>query len=150
MKQLLFSIVFILGLSSGPASAGGGIYKWVDDNGNVHFSDKPPSGGKASEVEVRINSYTSPQITASPFSGQAGNAASHQQVVLYSTRWCGYCKKARNYFQKNNIAFTEYDVETTEKGKRDYRALGGSSVPIILVGDKRLNGFSAAAFERIY
>ena len=150
MKQLLFSIVLFLGLSSGPASAGGGIYKWVDDNGNVHFSDKPPSEGKASEVKIRINSYTSPRITVSPFANQTDKAADSKQVVLYSTRWCGYCKKARNYFQKNNIASTEYDVETTEKGKRDYHALGGSSVPIILVGGKRLNGFSAAAFERIY
>ena len=69
---------------------------------------------------------------------------------MYSTTWCGYCKQARNYFQQNNIAFAEYDVEKSDKGKRDYKKMNGRGVPIILVGDKRMNGFSPGAFEKIY
>ncbi len=42
---------------------------------------------------------------------------------MYSTSWCGYCKKTHDYFNSNNIAFEEYDVETTTKGKRDYEKL---------------------------
>lgn len=148
MKSRLL-VLLLLGLAL-PSAVQAGIYKWVDGDGNVHFSDKPPAEVQASEVRVRINTYTSPQITSSPFAGQPDKAAGNKRVVLYSTSWCGYCKQARNYFQANNIPFTEYDVETSARGQRDYAAMGGGGVPIILVGNQRLNGFSASAFERIY
>ena len=69
---------------------------------------------------------------------------------MYGASWCGYCKKAKKYFNKNNIRFVEYDIERSTKGKRDYKALNGTGVPIILVGDQRMNGFSEAGFERMY
>lgn len=149
MKAYLRGLCLI-GLLTGPLFAVAGIYKWVDDNGNVHFSDKPPAEVRASKVEVRINSYSSPNITAAPVSQGQSKTAGSNRVILYSTSWCGYCKQARQYFRSNNIPFTEYDVETSARGKRDYAALGGNGVPIILVGNRRLNGFSIAAFEQIY
>jgi glutaredoxin len=63
-------------------------------------------------------------------------------VVLYTTQRCGYCKKAKQFLRQSNINYTEYDVETSNKGKRDYKKLSGKGVPIILVGDQRMNGFS--------
>lgn len=30
----------------------GGLYKWVDEQGGVHYSDKPPDGAKARELEI--------------------------------------------------------------------------------------------------
>lgn len=133
-------------MASPPLSAE--IFKYVDDNGNIHFTDKPPREQKVEEVEVRINSYTSPEIV--PFEASVTTRVRKGKVVMYSTQWCGYCKKARIYFRKNKIPFIEYDTETSEKGRRDYKTLDGHGVPIILVGKKRMNGFSEAGFERIY
>lgn len=72
------------------------------------------------------------------------------QVVMYSTDWCGYCKKARDYFRSQNIAFVEYDIEKNPQARRQYDALGAKGVPVILVGDKRMNGFSVSGFQGIY
>ena len=121
------------------------IYVYTDENGKKHFTDKPPKDAEVSIVEIKINSYESPNIES-----YSGSLASKDKVVMYSAVWCGYCKKARNYFNENNIAFTEYDVEKSSKGKRDYKNMNGKGVPIILVGKKRLNGFSSSQFEAIY
>jgi hypothetical protein len=43
-----------------------------------------------------------------------------------------------------------YDVEKSRTGKRDYKALHGKAVPIIIVGDKRMNGFTASRFDKLY
>ena len=150
MRVIWRLIPVLLALAAFSPTHTAGIYKWVDSEGNVHFGDKPPAESSASEVQVRINSYTSPEITSSPYASQPDKTAGNKQVVLYSTTWCGYCKQARQYFRSNSIPFTEYDVENSRKGRRDYRALGGSSVPIILVGNRRLNGFSPAHFEQVY
>ena len=69
---------------------------------------------------------------------------------MYSTDWCHYCKKARQYFKKNNIAYTEYDIDKNKKAKRRYKEMGATGVPVILVGKKRMNGFNQKGFERIY
>ena len=31
-------------------------------------------------------------------------------IVMYSTNWCPYCRKARLFFRQANIPYTEYDI----------------------------------------
>ena len=121
------------------------ILKWTDSDGRVHFGDKPPAGAETSIVEVRINTYESPNIEALQ---EILNPK--DKVVMYSAEWCGVCKKAKKYFRANNIPYKDYDIDKSSKGKKDYKKLGAKGVPVILVGKKRLNGFSAATFESIY
>ena len=121
------------------------ILKWTDSDGRVHFGDKPSAGAETSIVEVRINTYESPNIEALQ---EILNPK--DKVVMYSAVWCGVCKKAKKYFRENNIPYKDYDIDKSSKGKKDYKKLGAKGVPVILVGKKRLNGFSAATFESIY
>lgn len=137
-------IIAILLLFSSPCFAGG-IHQWRDKDGTVHFGDNPPASVQAKTVTVKPNVYKSPNVE-----GLSRLFPPTDKVILYSASWCKYCKKARSYFRAQNIPFTEYDVETSEKGRRDYERLGGHGVPVILVGKQRLNGFSESAFERIY
>ena len=122
------------------------IHQWRDKDGQLHFGDRPPADTTSTVVKVRTNVYTSPSIEAL----SSTPAKAEAQVVMYSASWCGYCRKARDYFTSHNVAFSEYDIETSEKGQRDYQQLGARGVPVILVGTQRLNGFTPAAFESIY
>jgi glutaredoxin len=130
--------VAILLLSASHASAG--IYSWTDGSGKVHFGDRPPTGREADQITVRVNTFASPPAI-SP-TGDITDAKG--KVVLYTTQRCGYCRKARRFLDREDIPYTEYDVETSKKGKRDYEKLNGRGVPIILVGDQRMNGFDEA------
>jgi len=67
-------------------------------------------------------------------------------VTMYSTSWCGYCKKARRLFERNDIPFEELDIEKSADALQAYQALGGRGVPLIKVGDKVVYGFS---YQRI-
>lgn len=137
-----FLILFVLALSPALHAE---IHKWRDENGTLHFSDKPPVDIESEVIVVEPNVYAQPTIEE-----VSVDLASNGKVVMYSTTWCGYCRKAREYFRTNKIAFKEYDVETNAKGKRDYKRLNASGVPVILVGKKRLNGFSEKKFDAIY
>lgn len=121
----------------------GEIYKWVDEQGKVHFSDKKPDAGPVEKVDVRVNTYTNVTFDISIFD-------SGDKVVMYSTSWCGYCKKARNYFRQNGIRFTEYDIEKNQTANREYDQMGAKGVPVILVGNQRMNGFNEQGFKRLY
>jgi glutaredoxin len=70
-------------------------------------------------------------------------------VVMYATSWCPYCAKARAYFGKKGIAYTEYDVEKSPSAKAEFRRLGGRGVPLILVGREKMSGFSEEGFDAL-
>jgi len=120
------------------------IYKWTDANGQTHFSDSKPAQLDIEPLELQINTYQSVSYERSSL-----KTDSHK-VVMYSTDWCGYCKKARRYFRQQSIAFTEYDIEKDTRARARYKKLGATGVPVILVGNKRMNGFSVSGFKKIY
>jgi len=126
------------------------VYRWTDGAGRIHFGDKPPADAASERLEIRINTYQSPQIVSQPSTGTAAKTAGRKSVVMYSAAWCGVCKRAASYFNAKSIPFQEYDVETSAKGKADFKRLGGRGVPVILVGEARMNGFSAHNFEQLY
>ena len=132
--------------STGPASneAASGIFKWVDENGLVHFSDEVPANHDFIEIELKeIRTYQ--RVSYGTSKVDIG-----KKVVMYSASWCGVCKKAKIYFNRKGVRFTEYDIERSTKAKRQFAQLGAKGVPVIIVGNKRMYGFSEAGFERIY
>ena len=119
------------------------IYKWIDEKGKVHFSDNKPRDLESEEIKLRINTYESVSYDTSIFN-------TGKKVVMYSTDWCAYCKKAKKYFVSKGIPFTEYDIEKNSEARKQYKQMGATGVPVILVGNKRMNGFSEEGFEKIY
>lgn len=110
------------------------IYRWKDADGRTHVSDKPPVDGGAERVQIRNSEAAKAK--------QAGNEPTSNTVVMLSASWCTVCKEARGWLSNKGIHFIEYDIEQSEMGKTEFRRLNGHGVPIILVGEKRLNGFS--------
>ena len=45
----------------------------------------------------------------------------HGGVVMYCTNWCPDCKKARRWFEKHNIEFTELNVTRNAKAGQQVR-----------------------------
>jgi len=43
-------------LAAAAAPALGQVYKWVDERGVTHYGERPPQGGKASEVPDKLGS----------------------------------------------------------------------------------------------
>ena len=151
------STIFLLlcAAFAGPICAGQ-LFKWVDEQGNIHYGDHPPENAHLESITGKISSYgkvsveplpSTPSKTASPDS--TGNVSA-KSVVMYSTSWCGFCKQAKSHFRSNNIPFKEYDIEKSPGAAKKFKQLNGRGVPVILIGDQRMNGFDAATFDRIY
>jgi len=72
MRRLL---ILLLLVGSGYATAG--VYRWIDDSGNVHFSDKPRVG--AEQIKLRETSVYTPPANADP--AQADSQAGEKVEV---------------------------------------------------------------------
>ncbi|MGI8495457.1 MAG: Uxx-star family glutaredoxin-like (seleno)protein [Pyrinomonadaceae bacterium] len=55
-------------------------------------------------------------------------------LIIYSKPGCPYCQKARDYYNENNIAFTEYDAQNDPQRKKEMLAFSGGdpTVPCII------------------
>lgn len=127
------------------------IYKWKDEHGNVHFGDRPPASAKTERVKVRVNTYQSVDEGYSPeWFYKSKPRQSRAQVVMYSAEWCGVCTRAKQYFREQQIPYKNLDIDKSQEAREGFDKLGGQGIPIILVGKRRMNGFSAARFEKMY
>jgi glutaredoxin-like YruB-family protein len=83
-----------------------------------------------------------------PADWEIATARRRVPVVMYSTAWCGVCKRAREYFKEKRIAFEEHDVDQNAAARAEYLRLNPRrSVPTIKIGDEVVVGFSAQAVE---
>lgn len=78
-------------------------------------------------------------------------ADSEGKVVLYSTSWCGYCKRSASYMRQKNIPFIERDIESNAAYKAEYKRAGGKGpVPFLVFGTQTMQGFSEVSIDRHY
>ncbi len=70
-------------------------------------------------------------------------------VTMYSTPTCGFCVKAKQYFQQNQNPFTEYNVGADQrKAEEMVRKSGQMGVPVIDIHGKIIVGFNQSEIER--
>lgn len=101
------------------------------------------SGGSSSAAAERSANESGPA------DWEIAAARRRVPVVMYSTVWCGVCKRARAYFEEKRIAFEEHDVDEDPRARAEYELLNPRrSVPTIKIGDEVVVGFSVAAVER--
>jgi glutaredoxin len=120
------------------------IYKWYDENGQLHFGDEKPEHLKAETVTIK------PNVEGYKAAYNDIPDASANSVTMYMTDWCGYCKKAKKYFIQQGIPFTEKNIETDARAKKEHKALGGGGIPLIMLNGQKMRGFSAKRFDRFY
>ena len=77
---------------------------------------------------------------------QMSTSDTPQQVILYATSWCGYCKKTRALFKELNVDYVEFDIEASAEGRAQHSALvardgGSGGVPVIVIGDRTVHGY---------
>jgi len=71
------------------------------------------------------------------------------KVTIYTTTSCVYCRMAKDFFQKNNVEYTELNVVHDEKAREDMikksRQLG---VPVIDVDGEIFVGFDQSGLKK--
>lgn len=66
-----------------------------------------------------------------------------KKVTIYTTPSCHYCNLAKQYFQDNEIEYTEYDVTTDMDRQREMIEKSGQmGVPVIMVDEELIVGFN--------
>lgn len=118
------------------------LYRWVDKDGKVHYSDQPPPKEIKKVGQPRLGRSS---IETSDLPYEAKKAAQDYPVRLYTTADCvAECKAARDYLAKRGIPFSEQSLATPEDGeafKKIFRT-DQLQIPAITVGNRQQIGFA--------
>jgi glutaredoxin len=112
--------------------AGQKLYRWVDPDGRIHYTDKPPPG-TARAVEKK-SLGDAPGTTGLPYAVQRAMKAF--PVTLYSSD-CGQpCTSGRRLLQQRQIPFTDKDARdpAVQAEMKKLLATEELDVPILFVG----------------
>ncbi|HTD03040.1 glutaredoxin family protein [Undibacterium sp.] len=89
--------------------------------------------------------WLKPAYREGNYSAYFPNAQS--KVVLYGTSWCAFCAKTRSYLREHNINFVDLDIEKSPAAAAQHKQLGGGGVPVVLIGDRKIQGFNSREFD---
>jgi glutaredoxin len=143
----------VAALAAAPAAAQ--VYKWTGPDGRTHYGDQPPETAKKQELRIGVQSFGGPaevdtwtRVLKRPPAVDTSKPAS-AGVTMFSTSWCPHCKRAKAYFAQKGVSYREVDIEASDEGRREFGEYGGKGVPLIIVGERRMRGFDAAAMDRL-
>ena len=163
---VIFILFFVLGIASAE------IYKWVDENGITHYSDSPteniPEATETENDEIQSAEPAPANAPSLPEETQKGTldsdffdvldetqdqeeevASNTPTVEIYETSWCGYCKKAKDFFRSRGIDFVTYDIERDPEAARRMRSLTSRrAVPYVVINGEGIQGYSVVAYEQ--
>lgn len=125
-------------LLAGTASAAE-MFRWVDADGKVHYTDAPPPPTAKNVQQKKLGDKAgSAQI---PYVLQ--QAVKNFPVTLYSNECGDACTKAKALLGKRGIPFTQKDPEKNPDDAESLKKVAGGTltVPLLLVGTSVLKGF---------
>ena len=128
------------------AAAQSNVYRWVDKDGKVHYSDTPPPEPAKSVTQKRVGGgYT--ESSQLPYATQI--AVRKSPVTLFTGADCGDpCRQGRDLLGKRGIPFTERDAQANADDAEALKKLvGGIEVPVLTVGAAKVKGFEEGAWH---
>src|SRR5689334_6900363 len=62
-------------------------------------------------------------------------------VVVFTTSTCPYCRATRELLRDERADFKDLVTDTSPDADTKFAALGGHGVPLIFIGNRRIEGF---------
>ncbi|MDQ0013044.1 glutaredoxin [Variovorax boronicumulans] len=121
------------------------IYRNVDKNGKVTFSDRAPAA--STEPAAGPQGAATPANTAGlPY--ELRQVAQRYPVTLYTSEDCAPCSQARTLLTTRGIPFEERTVKSNEEIEALQRLSSQSSLPLLTIGSQQLKGYGDAEWSQ--
>lgn len=121
------------------------VYRNVDKNGKVTFSDQPPTAS-SQPAEPRSGVSTVAANAGLPY--ELRQVTQRYPVTLYSGDECAPCGAGRSLLMTRGIPFDEKTVKSNDDLQTLQRLSGQTSLPLLTIGSQQLKGFSDSEWSQ--
>lgn len=134
VKVLIIGLALLVGAGVAQAQK---MYKWLDGQGNVRYSDQPPPPGVRVLREAGDNAPVPVETERLP-------------VTLYVAPRCDACDLVRHWLTQRNVPHKEINAATDSEAQAELnKRYGQIGVPALAVGDSFTLGYNPIEFERV-
>ena len=71
---------------------------------------------------------------------------SNQKTIVFSS-FVSNLNFYKTWCKENKIDFVDLDIEKSPEAKKAHAELGGGGVPVVLIGNRKIQGFNTGALE---
>jgi glutaredoxin len=134
-------------IAAGAAAQTPPIYRYVDPNGRIVYSDHmPPPNSK----NVQAKRLTQNYIETDKMSLEAKQARDRFPVTLYTFDCGELCNRAEGLLNRRGVPYRVVDVKTQTGFDQLKKVAGDAQVPVLQAGDKLVaKGFSEARWQAL-
>ena len=128
-------------------------YQWVDDAGSVHFVrslDEVPAAWRDRAGRIEVDPKSRPptatrtlrRTPSRPAARPAARAAATPEVVVYTTSWCGWCRKTLAWLDQQGVDYVNKDIERDDDFRDELiRKTGRTSIPVVDIDGEIVRGY---------
>jgi glutaredoxin len=138
IQQSFAGFFLVAALLANTASAQN-MFRWVDKDGKVHFSDQPPPPSEKNVTQKKLQGNVI-EVDKLPFATR--EALRKNPVVIYTSGNCGdACKDGRNLLTTRGIPFTEKIIDNDVNLIAELKKLSNDTIlPLLIVGQDQVKG----------
>jgi glutaredoxin-like YruB-family protein len=144
-----------LGLTSRSEGEPASFYRYTDAAGTMRFvrslTEVPAAFRDSASAVSNDRVQRAPPGPAEPRARAKGardpvaqleERALQHEVVVYTTSWCGWCRKTVSYLTKRGVSFENRDIEEERMWRRELKQKTGStSVPVVEIDGQIIRGY---------
>lgn len=133
MRVFLYAAAIALLLANYPASGEDKLYKWVDEDGNITYQDRPPPGDPG-QVETFIDGTAV---------AETESATPDVDVVLYAIEVCEVCDLVGVLLEERGVAFERKNADNNPEVQAELTEVAGVfGVPVLAIGGEVIKGYN--------
>ena len=117
------------------------VYKSVDKNGQVTYSEVPPLPGSGDKL-------TGESASSVPLPYALQQVVSRYPVALYTTADCGPCISAKLMLTQRGVPFTERTVSSNEDLTAYKRLNSDNNFPLATIAAQQLKGYEESEWTK--
>ena len=144
------AMIFALGVAAFASMQTGAqqMYRWVDKDGKVHYTQNPPPRDAAKSVQQRRLNPSGPSDSGEQMPYTVRRAVENFPVTLFTSPDCPQgCNEARALLSKRGVPYREISVTDLASKDTLQKMTGDTKVPSMLVGRSVEKGFEESAFN---
>jgi glutaredoxin-like YruB-family protein len=72
------------------------------------------------------------------------------EVVVYTTSWCGWCRKTVAYLTEQGVAFENRDIEAEDMWREELlEKTGATSIPVVEIDGQIIRGYDPGRMAQL-
>jgi glutaredoxin len=133
-------------------------YRYTDESGSVRFVTSLAEVPRHLRDEARpVTSNRVQRAEASAPRERPGKRvraepllARNRDVIVYTTSWCGWCRKTLAFLDENGIDYENRDIEVDDAWRQELRQkTGGTSIPVVEIDGQIIRGYDPKRIQRL-